>query len=63
MGERAFSIAPPALNLNPSRDEKNRNLHSHFGKIEDLIFRPSISILNPLCPGMLDRRIGTVNGQ
>ena len=32
-------------------------------KIIYFIFWPSFSILNPLCPGMLDLRIWTANGQ
>ena len=64
MGERAFSVAPPpSSGIVSFLRLKNLNLHSHLGKIEDFIFRPSLPILNPLCPGMLDLRIGTSNRQ
>ena len=55
MGERAFSVAAPQLwNCIPLEI---------LEKIIDFIFRPSFSILNPLCPGRLDLRIVTSNGQ
>ena len=64
MGERAFSVADPQLwNCIPLENKKSKSAHSFRKKIEDFIFRPSLSILNPLCPGMLDLRIGTSNGQ
>ena len=59
MGERAFSVAVPQLwNCSPVEIKKSKS-SVISEKNENFIFRTSFSILNPLCPCMLDLRIGT----
>ena len=53
MGERAFSVAAPQLwNCTLLEIKKSKSAQSFRKKIENFIFRPSLSILNPPCPGM-----------
>ena len=64
MGGRVFSVAVPQLwNCIPLEIKKSKSSEPFRKKIKNFIFRPSFSILNPLCPGMLNQRIGTANGQ
>ena len=63
MGDRAFSDAAPHLWNCISLEIKKSKSTVISEKIENFIFRPSLSILIPLSPGMLDLRIGTSNGQ
>ena len=63
MSKRAFSVAAPQLcNCIPLEIKKSKSAVLSE-KIDHFIFRPSLSLLNPLCPCMLDLRIGTSKGQ
>ena len=53
---------PRHSNYLPLEINKSESPHSFRKQIKS-IFRTSFSILNPLCPGMLDRQNKTINGQ
>ena len=61
MGDRDFSFAAPQLrNRRPLEIYKTE---SPVIRIYIYIFWANFPILNPLCSGMLDRQIGTLNGR